>query len=103
MSQCDAILADFQRGNALTHRDAEDRHNCTRLAARVLNLKKRGHDIRKKMIQVPSGKWVALYWLELPKGQLSLFQQKGPVVEVHRGLSCALGNATVSPTRQIVA
>jgi hypothetical protein len=76
MTQCESILADFRRGNALTHLDAEDRHKCARLAARVDDLKKAGHDIRKKMIQVPSGKRVALYWLELPKGQLDLWGNK---------------------------
>jgi len=72
MTQAEAILADFQRGNALTHLDALERHKLARLAARVDELKKLGHDIRKKMIEVPSGKRVALYWLELPKGQMAL-------------------------------
>ena len=42
---------------------AEKRFNCLRLGARIYDLKQRGHNIKRVMITVPSGKRVAQYRL----------------------------------------
>ncbi|MBS6026335.1 MAG: helix-turn-helix domain-containing protein [Haemophilus pittmaniae] len=63
-SQCATILRALRNGERLTQLDAYSRFNCTRLGARIYDLKKRGHNIISKMITVPSGKRVAQYWLE---------------------------------------
>ena len=58
------ILKALLNGERLTQLEAYTRFNCTRLGARIYDLKKRGHNIISKMITVPSGKRVAQYWLE---------------------------------------
>ena len=45
MSQSDAILADLERGELLTPLDALKRYGCLRLAARIADLRGRGHQI----------------------------------------------------------
>lgn len=86
MIQREAILADFKEGRSLTPIEALERHGCFRLGARVWELKRQGYDIQSEFVHA-NGKSFARYWLPQPKGQLSLFQQKGPVVEVHQALS----------------
>ena len=86
-THCEQILAWFKAGHSLTKLESLNRFGCMNLGGRAWDLKQAGHDIRSKMIPLPSGKKVASYWLELPKGQISLFQTKGPVGEVQRGLS----------------
>lgn len=104
MTQTEAILAILQSGRSLTPLEALDEVGCFRLGARVWDLKCAGHDIQSESFELPNGKRVARYWLPQEKGQLSLFQQKGPVGEVHQALSCRQrGNATVSAVRQILA
>ena len=57
------ILKALLNGERLTHLDAEKRFNCLRLGARIYDLKQRGHNIKRVMITVPSGKRVAQYRL----------------------------------------
>lgn len=53
MSQSDSILSALRRGDRLTPADALERYGCFRLAARIYDLRKAGHDIRERMVQVP--------------------------------------------------
>ena len=57
------ILKALLNGERLTHLDAEKPFNCLRLGARIYDLKQRGHNIKRVMITVPSGKRVAQYRL----------------------------------------
>lgn len=84
-SQCDAILEHLKSGKTLTPLEALDLYQTMRLAARVLDLRNAGHAIQTDFLHLPNGKKVASYRLELPRGQISLFQTKPPVVEVHQG------------------
>ena len=62
-SQCADILAYLRTGAKLTPLEALDRFGCFRLGARIWDLKRAGHPIDKRMIEVESGKHVAEYWL----------------------------------------
>ena len=62
MSQDTAILNYLKKGKKLTPLQAVWRFNCLRLSARVYDLRRRGHNIVSKTIQV-SGKRVAEYSL----------------------------------------
>ena len=43
--QCDKIVAYMKAHGSITHREAEDHIGCTRLAARIADLKKKGYAI----------------------------------------------------------
>lgn len=62
-TQCAMVLKALLNGERLTHLDAEKRFNCLRLGARIYDLKQRGHNIKRVMITVPSGKRIAQYRL----------------------------------------
>ncbi len=62
-SQRGSILIYLQAGNAITDIEALRLFQCRRLAARILELKRMGHDIKSRMVEVMSGKRVAEYWL----------------------------------------
>lgn len=51
-SQCAKILAILQAGKAITPLEALDELGCSRLGARIYDLKQQGHAIRKRMIKV---------------------------------------------------
>ena len=70
-SQCDMILQALKRGDRLTQLTALDRFGCSRLAARIGELKQAGHAIEDRTIQVARDKHVKEYWL--PTGQRKLF------------------------------
>lgn len=60
------VLKYLQSGKTLTHKQAERRFGCGRLAARVNRLKfQDGYDIRKKMIRINPRTTVAEYYLYL--------------------------------------
>lgn len=62
-TQCKQILQHLEHG-PITHRVAESRFNCTRLAARIYDLKKQGHRIEKRMVAGRRrGVWFAEYRL----------------------------------------
>jgi hypothetical protein len=65
-TQEQSMLLYLEAGNKLTSLEALEKFGCMRLASRVSDWKKEGHDIRSEMIKVPSGKRVAEYWLEKP-------------------------------------
>ena len=50
-SQNDRILAHMTRGKPITPMTALSRYGCLRLAARIAELKHRGHDIRTHMVR----------------------------------------------------
>jgi hypothetical protein len=62
-TQAGRILAYLRAGNRLTALDALERFQCFRLAARVHELRREGHDIQERMVEVGSGKRVAEYWI----------------------------------------
>ena len=62
--QADQILRDLkEEGSTITSGEALVFYQCSRLAARICELRKRGHNIQKKMITTPSGKSIAQYRL----------------------------------------
>lgn len=75
-TQNERILAILKTGRRITALDALDDVGSMRLGARCYDLRKAGYDVRSEPYELPNGKRVARYWLELPKGQLSLFQMK---------------------------
>jgi hypothetical protein len=57
------ILAHLQNGRTLTALEALEWFKCFRLASRVCDLRKAGHDVQKRTIKTNSGKSVAEYYL----------------------------------------
>jgi hypothetical protein len=62
-SQCEMILRGLKRGERLTALSALQSFRCFRLAARIDDLKKRGHHIKKEMVSAV-GKRFAVYSME---------------------------------------
>jgi hypothetical protein len=62
-TQANRILAYLRAGNRLTALEALERFQCFRLAARVHELRREGHRIEEQMVETPSGKRVAQYWV----------------------------------------
>lgn len=58
------ILAHLRAGNGLTALDALQMFGCSRLAARIADLKGAGYPITSAMVTLPNGKRVARYTLE---------------------------------------
>ena len=66
-SQKDAILEYLEEGNSITKLDALSLFGCSRLAARICDLRKDGWAIRSKMVKVPARDGyatVSQYWME---------------------------------------
>ena len=61
MTQNDMVLSHLQKGLTLTPMQALTRFRTSRLAARVNDLKRAGHDIQKVMIRTNTGARVAQY------------------------------------------
>jgi hypothetical protein len=62
VTQCDLILDHLERGGTLTPMSAFHTFEITRLAARVLDLRRKGYPIQTDKIKTQSG-YVAQYWL----------------------------------------
>ena len=62
-SQTAQIIAHMKAGHGITGLDALHRFGCFRLPARIADIKKLGHDVKREMIEV-NGKRVARYWME---------------------------------------
>lgn len=62
MSQNEAILKYLQTGESITGLEALRMFGCFRLASRICDLKSKGYDIVKQMVN-RNGEWVARYWL----------------------------------------
>lgn len=64
-SQEKQILAYLKLGYTLTPLQALRKFGCMRLGGRIYDLRSKGHEIDRKMIDV-DGKHVAQYWLKKP-------------------------------------
>jgi sigma54-dependent transcription regulator len=53
-TQCERLLEHLKLGLPLTHRKAEIGYGVQRLAARMYDLKQLGHQIEKRMVEVPT-------------------------------------------------
>ena len=53
-SQCERLLEHLKLGLPLTHRKAEIGYGVQRLAARMYDLKQLGHQIERRMVEVPT-------------------------------------------------
>ncbi len=62
MSQCTQILVHMKHHGSITPLEALKRYNCLRLAARIDNLRNRGHNIETDIIK-RKGKRYAKYRL----------------------------------------
>ena len=62
-TQCNAILAHLKTGRSITAIEAFRKYQCFRLAARIYDLRFRGHYIRSRIILTTGDKRVAEYWL----------------------------------------
>lgn len=62
-SQNAAILNHLKKVGPITPMEALDRYGCFRLAARIYELRQKGHDISMLKIQVGNNKYVARYTL----------------------------------------
>jgi hypothetical protein len=62
-TQCEAIQSHLQSGGTLTPLDALNLFDCFRLGARIFDLKKKGLDIKTRIIEVGDKKHVAEYYL----------------------------------------
>lgn len=73
-SQCNVIAEALLSGRRLTMLDALQEFKCERLSARILDLKRKyGMNIVSHRIKVPSGKWVAEYYIPGQMSQMELF------------------------------
>lgn len=62
-SQRDLILKALQEGRKLTHLDALRDFGIWSLAPRIFELRRQGYQILSEMIEVQSGKKIAVYWI----------------------------------------
>lgn len=62
-SQERMILEALKRGESLTPLDSLRRFGCLRLGARIWDLKRKGHDVKKTTVKTASGKRVAQYFI----------------------------------------
>ena len=60
-SQNDAILAHLERGESITPLEALEKYQCFRLAARIYDLRLKGHVIRQETAYTKEGKRFAMY------------------------------------------
>lgn len=65
MSQNKEILSHLESGKKLTALEALNLFGCMRTASRINDLKKAGHDIISKMVELPNGKRIAEYSLKV--------------------------------------
>ena len=57
MTQCDAILQHLREHGSITPREALDEYGCFRLAARINELRKAGHDIETMWTRFGKQRW----------------------------------------------
>lgn len=60
-AQRQQILNHLKSGKAITPLEALQLYGCLRLGARIWDLKKQGHNIKTRIIEVGNGKRVAEY------------------------------------------
>jgi len=77
-TQANSILSYLNTGRTLTSLEALNLFSCSRLASRICDLKKLGHNVQRNMIKVKSGKVVAEYWMPQEPVQTTLgFEEMG--------------------------
>ena len=62
-SQERMILEALKNGESLTPLEALKRFGCLRLGARIWDLKRKGHKVKKNIVKTDSGKRVAQYFI----------------------------------------
>lgn len=62
-SQERMILEALKNGESLTPLESLKRFGCLRLGARIWDLKRKGHDVKKNIVKTDSGKRVAQYFI----------------------------------------
>ena len=72
-TQSAQVLYHLQNYGSLTAIEALERFACFRLAARINDLKKAGHDIQMEMKRLKNGKKIAVYSLPKIQKQGELF------------------------------
>jgi len=72
-SQSVAILNYLKTGNSLNPMEALNKFGCFRLAARIGDLRKEGHDIQTEMYSEENGKKYAVYSIPKTEKQGELF------------------------------
>ena len=72
-SQSAAILNYLESGGSLSPIEALNKFNCFRLAARIDDLRKAGHDIQTEIFKDDNGKKYAVYSLPKIQKQGELF------------------------------
>jgi hypothetical protein len=65
MSQSDMILNHLRSGGTLTVLEALDLFGCYALSQRVTDLKRAGNPIRSERVELPNGKKVSRYSMEV--------------------------------------
>lgn len=65
MTQNDEILKHLKEGNEINQLSALERFGCMRLAARILDLRSRGHKIETRIRKGHNGKVYASYIMEV--------------------------------------
>jgi len=63
VTQTEQILNHMKRGRTVSALNALNLFGCLRLAARIHELKSRGHDIKRDSVQVSRGRRIAVYYL----------------------------------------
>ena len=64
MSHESQVLAHMKAHGSITGLQALKYYDCFRLAARVYDLRSKGHQIEVQKWKTRTGKWVARYWLK---------------------------------------
>ena len=70
MTQCEQVLRHLKDEGSITQREAARRYEIYRLAARIYDLRRQGHQIEKEMETSENGKSYARYYLHQPTLQL---------------------------------
>jgi len=73
MSQAERILLALKDGQRITSKESRELFGCERLAARIKDLRLKGHDIRTETVRTHEGKNFARYFLVPVARQKSLF------------------------------
>ena len=90
-TQKQRILHALQAGQSLTPLVALNEFGCLRLGARIWDLRKRGHAIRRELIDPGNGKKVASYSLA-PEGAVESVQPETDLVNtISTGVTSMLG------------
>lgn len=66
MTQCEQVLRHLRQEGSITQREAARRYEIYRLAARIYDLRRQGHQIEKEMETSDDGKQYARYYLKQP-------------------------------------